>query len=796
MSDDPRGGGPDDGSDGDPSDWLAAQFDPSGDDADEPRGDSPADDAGAHSPADDAGADSPAAVADSPADAGEASPADASPPPARPVVPVVPVVPRREPSRPPLAVPPAPTDGSAVPRSSGHPMALDLTALRTAMENGDATTSPASPATAASPAPEPPRPADPAPTPDPAPAPDPAPTPDPTQALPVAPAPDGGMPASTEPGPFTAILTTPAAASDISAEPRTFDWNALPSEPAVDVPEAPDSAPSVDGQPAIDAEPTPDAMRDPVGDDPLPVPADQGTSADPVPPSTQLDDVVPPPVETRAFELPVEDSAMPQTEADPPTDDRVHSEVDASSAASEPSDDGPDPTEEARVVDHDVPTPEASGPLPSGVEAVPSPDPALQATDAAAGPAAASADPWWVEEHHEMTRRERRLAEAAGTIPPPAVAPTGSVPPVVPAVPAATPPGAEPADGPDSDPGREPEREPTFTEILGIVREPEPRTDDADPPLPIGSWSLSADADPGEQSVAAGPAAPTGDADLDDEPVDDAVTSVLPMSARSAVDADDEPVLPSGHVDPSRPLPSEAGPGRLPGLSMSTPAPEADDPSAGATGPRRRGDGSAPPRASSGGGIEDWPRERKILLGVAAAVVIVLALVAVFLLSRAAFATSTAADPVDEPTAAVATRTVTAAPVEVAAPEATGPLAAGTHPWSDLQGGECLSALADAWQQEYDVVACDQPHAAQASSVGELTDDAYPGADALQARLATLCSSPEALDVTAAAAYRDVEVVASYPLSDAEWADGDRSYTCFVDRSSGEPLTSDLAPGA
>nr|BFF16132.1 hypothetical protein GCM10025699_74350 [Microbacterium flavescens] len=266
------------------------------------------------------------------------------------------------------------------------------------------------------------------------------------------------------------------------------------------------------------------------------------------------------------------------------------------------------------------------------------------------------------------------------------------------------------------------------------------------------------------------------------------------MSARSALDA--EPVPLTGHEpSSSRPRSSEAGADQLPGLSVSAPDGATDD-AAGPTGPRRRGAGSTPHRASSGGGIENWPRERKVLLAVAAAVVVVLALVAVFLLSRAAFATSTAADAVDEPAAAVVTQTVTAVPVEVAAPQPTGPLAAGTHPWSDLRGGECLAEAADAWQQEYEVVACDQPHAAQVTVVGELDDADYPGAEALQARLSTLCSSPEALDLTAAADYRDIEVAANYPLSDTEWASGDTSYACFVDRSSGEPFTSDLAPGA
>ena len=41
--------------------------------------------------------------------------------------------------------------------------------------------------------------------------------------------------------------------------------------------------------------------------------------------------------------------------------------------------------------------------------------------------------------------------------------------------------------------------------------------------------------------------------------------------------------------------------------------------------------------------------------------------------------------------------------------------------------------------------------------------------------------------------YTDVQFEGSYPATSSQWDAGDRSYYCFVNRSSGDPLTGSLA---
>ncbi len=69
----------------------------------------------------------------------------------------------------------------------------------------------------------------------------------------------------------------------------------------------------------------------------------------------------------------------------------------------------------------------------------------------------------------------------------------------------------------------------------------------------------------------------------------------------------------------------------------------------------------------------------------------------------------------------------------------------------------------------------------------------YPGADALQAQINLLCTTPSVIDFAAASAYSDIQVLGSYPATAEQWAEGNRSYFCFVTRSSGEPITGSLA---
>lgn len=132
----------------------------------------------------------------------------------------------------------------------------------------------------------------------------------------------------------------------------------------------------------------------------------------------------------------------------------------------------------------------------------------------------------------------------------------------------------------------------------------------------------------------------------------------------------------------------------------------------------------------------------------------------------------------------------------VAAAPAIGPVAEGEHEWSALLGTECLDPFPSAWEQKYTVVDCTTPHAAQLVYRGMFADESYapyPGIDALQARINLLCTTPTSLDYTAAGALDDIAVSASYAASAGEWDAGDRSFFCFLTRSSGEPITVSLA---
>jgi hypothetical protein len=187
-------------------------------------------------------------------------------------------------------------------------------------------------------------------------------------------------------------------------------------------------------------------------------------------------------------------------------------------------------------------------------------------------------------------------------------------------------------------------------------------------------------------------------------------------------------------------------------------------------------------------------RAQKVLLGVAGGVVALLALVALFLLGTrlpdligpaAAPLPSTSPSPSPSPSA-------TALPV--------GPVEPGVWAWDELLGGECLDDFDDPWAEEFTVVDCADPHPAQLvyrgvfpPSAEGVTDDPFPGTEALQGQLALLCSAPGVLDLAAAGQYTDVQFLGSYPATSEQWDAGDRSYYCFVNRSSGEPLTGSLA---
>ena len=62
----------------------------------------------------------------------------------------------------------------------------------------------------------------------------------------------------------------------------------------------------------------------------------------------------------------------------------------------------------------------------------------------------------------------------------------------------------------------------------------------------------------------------------------------------------------------------------------------------------------------------------------------------------------------------------------------------------------------------------------------------------MQAQVLAFCRSAGIFDPAAVSPLTDAVVQASYPTEEA-WTEGARDYFCFVTRSSGEPITGDLA---
>jgi hypothetical protein len=153
--------------------------------------------------------------------------------------------------------------------------------------------------------------------------------------------------------------------------------------------------------------------------------------------------------------------------------------------------------------------------------------------------------------------------------------------------------------------------------------------------------------------------------------------------------------------------------------------------------------------------------------------------------------------PVTATSTPSASASATASPTPVPPVLAAGPAAPGVHPWDELTGGECLAPYLSPWELEFTVVDCAAPHQAQFTYHGAFPDPAgaaYPGEGGITSQLNLLCSAPNALDLAAAGQYPDLQTQAAYPVGQAQWDAGDRAYSCFVSRSSGEPLTGTLAP--
>ena len=264
------------------------------------------------------------------------------------------------------------------------------------------------------------------------------------------------------------------------------------------------------------------------------------------------------------------------------------------------------------------------------------------------------------------------------------------------------------------------------------------------------------------------------------------------------------------HLGGSTPAAEDTGTRMMPAVDQPAHAP--------APGRSRYGaPGATPAPAADAGGRDNFINEgfarlqgegrrgkRWFVIGAIALIVVML--VAVFFLTRwivgnnldnhltpTKSPTPAAASPATDRTAAASSSPEAAAPTIAFATSPAGP---GEHSWRELAGGECLSPYTDAWADTYTVVDCAAPHQAQLTARGAIESETFPGADVLRTEVAAKCQDASTLDTAAASAYSDIQVQGSYPADQTSWDQGDRSWSCYVSRSSGAELTGSLAPTA
>ncbi|WP_375401083.1 septum formation family protein [uncultured Amnibacterium sp.] len=188
--------------------------------------------------------------------------------------------------------------------------------------------------------------------------------------------------------------------------------------------------------------------------------------------------------------------------------------------------------------------------------------------------------------------------------------------------------------------------------------------------------------------------------------------------------------------------------------------------------------------------------ERRLIVASLAVIAVSVLLAAFFVGSRLA---ARAADPAAVPAVVRTSAPATVAPPPSASPStpaptsSVGPIAAGVHPWQALLGGECLDPYESPWQATYTVVACSGRHAGQLTRRVELEGVEYPGSAALIATLSLSCSGVDAVTLSSAARYSDLQTAFSYPTED-QWRSGDTTGYCFASRAKGAPMTGSVAP--
>jgi hypothetical protein len=358
----------------------------------------------------------------------------------------------------------------------------------------------------------------------------------------------------------------------------------------------------------------------------------------------------------------------------------------------------------------------------------------------------------------------------------------------------------------------EPEAEPTRAELPPgtTAHEFDPFAPDLFPPTPapttpvppVDEFTIPDEGGPAQASVPAAEAA-------EDQPTEPEVSSdwedisdllgAHPQTVDTGIVSPMPPIneiLPSFDGVLSRPSAAPRAPEPAPATAAAAPvAAPAEPPARPADAPieHSRGDGTA----------TRW------LLIVAAVLLAVLIGIALFALGRAVAA---GRDTGQAGTAATASHTkapkVTTSPTPSITPTPTnspavppaGPLPAGqSYQWDLLRGGECINPFTTPWVEEFAVVDCNAQHAAQLVYTAPYSSDpgaAFPGEKQIASQINLLCTKPGIVDLGAAGAYSDVQLVASYPVDQQQWDAGQRNYYCFVTRASGQAFTSSIAgPG-
>lgn len=338
------------------------------------------------------------------------------------------------------------------------------------------------------------------------------------------------------------------------------------------------------------------------------------------------------------------------------------------------------------------------------------------------------------------------------------------------------PPAAAPVFPPALEPAVEPMPEPVFEPVIPLVEPPAQPT--VAMPAPTAS---TADFDQPTQAM------PVVGGALEPRELDPSSWFSTPLDAdlggvTEVIEAEIIGLAaPEGEGLASDPLEPTSG---LDSLFGETAFQEYDDTIVSAPPPRAPGGGGGPaaPKPPSA----PIPRVQKILMIVAASLVGVLALVALFVIGMR-LSDSILPAPVVTPTPT---------PTPTVEPIALGPVAPGEYRWDELLGGECLGTWEGAWTDTFEVVDCAGAHPAQLVGRGLFDDaisDPYPGFDVLLGRMNTLCSAPTVIDYSLASQFPDLQIAATIPVDADDWDAGNRTFFCFVTRSTGADLTGTIA---